>query len=162
MPTPNGSHNQPLWDLADDADFAADLSTLSNYVATVGNIKAGTTAQRNALTGLDLWNGLAFRDSSTGRTHYYTTSTNSWVLETWAAGVVNSTTSSGFYRGTHGLGKTPSGISIVDQNGGTLPGQRGFSVSELSATEYVFKMIRTDTGGLLASNAFQIYVAVFA
>lgn len=71
MPTPNGSQNQPQFDLNDDGDFAADLSTVANYAASVGNVKRGTLAQRDALTGLDLWDGLHFRDISARVTYVY-------------------------------------------------------------------------------------------
>lgn len=66
MPTPNGPHNQPRYDVNDDADFAADLTVVSDYAAKVGNIRTGTTAERNSLAGLDVWPGLLWSDSVTG------------------------------------------------------------------------------------------------
>lgn len=160
MPTDNGSHNQPQWDLADDADFAADLSTLSNYVATVGNSKVGTTTQRNSLTGKNVWNGLQFRDITVDRTFYY--KSGGWLLEQWGAPVNDSFSAASSYRGTHNLGQVPRSIQIQDQFYTGASGKRNYLVTELTASEYVIRGFDSSTGNLLGSTSFSIYVSVFA
>ncbi len=72
MPTPNGPQNQPRFDINDDPDFAADPTAVSDYAAIVGNRKKGTAAQRQALSGSDVWAGLEFYETDTGFTFLYT------------------------------------------------------------------------------------------
>lgn len=72
MPTPNGPKGQPRFDINDDPDFAADLTTVSEFAAQVGNRKAGTAAERQALSGTDSWPGMQFYETDTGVTYVYT------------------------------------------------------------------------------------------
>lgn len=66
MPVPNGPKNQPRYDLNDDSDFAADLTAVSDYAAKVGNTRTGTTTERTAASGLDVWEGLEWVDTTDG------------------------------------------------------------------------------------------------
>lgn len=58
MPTPNGTHDEPQFDLDDGADFPDDLNTVTGFAKLTGNVKTGTAAQMNALSGAKLWPGL--------------------------------------------------------------------------------------------------------
>lgn len=60
-----GSQNQPHFADGDAPDFAVDLTQASDYAALVGNRKVGTNAQRVALTGADVWDGLEFFETDT-------------------------------------------------------------------------------------------------
>lgn len=57
----------------------ADHNALADYVFDVANRKAGTAAERNALTGSDVWPGLEFYETDSGAT-YLRTATNTWKL----------------------------------------------------------------------------------
>lgn len=59
-----GAQNQPLFSETGAPAEGTDLSLVSNYCATVGNRKIGTTAQRTALTGSDRWTGMKFWDTT--------------------------------------------------------------------------------------------------
>jgi hypothetical protein len=61
-----------------------DLTAVGEYAAKVGNTRVGTTAERNAATGLDLWEGLEWRDTTNGRT--YIRRGSGWVLMASALG----------------------------------------------------------------------------
>lgn len=78
MPTPNGPKNQPRYDINDDPAFPDHLTEVSEYAASVGNVKVGTAADRNALTGADVWDGLYFRESDTKSA--YLRADGAWVL----------------------------------------------------------------------------------
>jgi hypothetical protein len=65
MPTPNGPRNQPRFDTNDDADFAADLTTVGEYAATFALRRTGTSTQRAALSGNDVYEGLYFWETDT-------------------------------------------------------------------------------------------------
>lgn len=77
MPTANGPHNQPRFDVNDDADFAADMTTVSDYAAKVGNIRVGPTTDRTSASGLDVWEGLWWSDTTDGLMYRYTGT--SWI-----------------------------------------------------------------------------------
>lgn len=66
-----GDKNQPQYSEAGAPQLATDLSQVSNYAATVGNRKIGTTAQRTALTGNDRWLGMAFWDTTLNFEFYW-------------------------------------------------------------------------------------------
>lgn len=65
MPTPNGPRNQPRFDLNDDGNFPDDLTKVSEFAATFALRRTGTAAQRGALSGLDVYEGLYFWESDT-------------------------------------------------------------------------------------------------
>lgn len=72
-----GTKNQPQYADTGGSDDAADLSEIANYAAKVGNRKADASSVRTALTGSDLWDGLEFFETDTGRTYLYW---SGWVL----------------------------------------------------------------------------------
>jgi hypothetical protein len=53
-----GTKNQPQFLETGAPDLAVDSNLISNYAAKVGNRRTGTTAQMNATTGADKWEGL--------------------------------------------------------------------------------------------------------
>lgn len=59
----NGSKNQPLYANGDAPDVAVNANEVSNYAALVGNRKVLTKAQRLALAGSDVWNGIEVWDT---------------------------------------------------------------------------------------------------
>lgn len=63
----SGSKNQPQYLGAGGLATAADQNEIANYAADVGNRKVGTAAARAALTGADVWDGLEFGETDTGR-----------------------------------------------------------------------------------------------
>lgn len=81
MPTANGPRNQPRFDVNDDADFAADLTTVSEFAALVGNRKVGSASQRNAAAGADVWTGLEWYDTTDGRVYLRVGSTWKATIE---------------------------------------------------------------------------------
>lgn len=59
-----GTKNQPTFLNTGAPDIAVDPTLVSNYAALVGNTKVLTTVQRNALAGLDVWEGLHVTDTT--------------------------------------------------------------------------------------------------
>lgn len=62
MAVENGPRNQPRFELGDDSDFAADLTAVADYAASVGTRMVGTTTERNAVPNKYL--GLEFYDTT--------------------------------------------------------------------------------------------------
>jgi len=61
-----GLKNEPQFGDLDAPDPGVNPTQAAAYAALVGNRKIGTTAQRDALTGKDVWEGLLFGDITTG------------------------------------------------------------------------------------------------
>ena len=61
-----GPKGQPQFSGLGAPDMAVDPGLVADYAALVGNRKVGTTAQRLALTGVEVWEELAFGDTSLG------------------------------------------------------------------------------------------------
>lgn len=116
MPTPNGPHNQPRWDVNDEADFAADLTEVSEFAAKVGNTRVGTTNQRNATAGADLWEGLRWYDTTTDLVYTYNGS--GWLRQDVHKGgtFFDVVAADGTTQISHGLGTTPTDVSITQQS----------------------------------------------
>jgi hypothetical protein len=68
---PRGPKNAPTFLPGGAFEDWVDMGAVAEYAAEVGNHKVGTTAQRNALTGLNLWNGLTFEDTTLNATFRY-------------------------------------------------------------------------------------------
>lgn len=62
----HGPHNEPQYSASGAPADAADLTEVAAYAAKVGNLKGGTTADMNALTGADRWEGLYFSSTTDG------------------------------------------------------------------------------------------------
>jgi hypothetical protein len=60
----SGPKNEPQYATSGVPADAADLTELGAYAATVGNRKVGTTSQRTALSGADVWEGLDYWDTT--------------------------------------------------------------------------------------------------
>lgn len=61
-----GTKNEPKFADADAPDLAVNPTQVAAYAAKVGNRRTGTTAERNAATGLDVWEGLLWGDTTDG------------------------------------------------------------------------------------------------
>jgi hypothetical protein len=83
-----GAKGQPLFN--DTPQTVADLQAAVAYAAKVGNRREGTTAERNAASGSDLWEGLEWADTTDGRT--YKLIDGGWVLLFEKQWVQNDTT----------------------------------------------------------------------
>jgi len=68
----SGPKGQPRYDALGVPADAADLTELGDYAALVGNRKALTSAQRQALSGSDRWVGLEVAETDTNLTYIYT------------------------------------------------------------------------------------------
>ncbi len=66
-----GTHNQPHYSSSGAPADAPDLTEVSDYAATVGNAKSGTTTQMNALAGADVWQGLVFSNTTDSGLYVY-------------------------------------------------------------------------------------------
>lgn len=66
-----GTKNQPQFSDNGAVDLAVDSNALADYSAKVGNRRVGTTAERNAATGKDLWEGLEWWDTTVGGVYRY-------------------------------------------------------------------------------------------
>lgn len=64
-----GPRNQPQFLAGGAPDLGADENAIADYAAKVGNRRVGTTAERLAATGLDVWEGLSWRDATDGITY---------------------------------------------------------------------------------------------
>lgn len=62
-----GSHNKPVFNNVSTTQ--ADLQAGVDYAEKVGHAKSGTTAEMNALSGSDVWDGLLFGNTSDGVTY---------------------------------------------------------------------------------------------
>ncbi|WP_152970154.1 hypothetical protein [Frigoribacterium sp. RIT-PI-h] len=76
----SGSKNQPQFLDGGAPDLATDSNLVSDYAAKVGNRRVGTTAERNAATGKDVWEGLEWHDTTTNKV--YSRIGGSWTLPT--------------------------------------------------------------------------------
>lgn len=65
----SGTKNQPQYLGTGAPATAADQNEIANYAADVGNRKVKTAAERAALSGADVWDGLEVFESDTGRTY---------------------------------------------------------------------------------------------
>lgn len=63
----SGSHNEPVYLGSGAPATAADLNEVVAFAKATGNTKSGTAADRAALTGADVWDGLLFTETDTGR-----------------------------------------------------------------------------------------------
>ncbi|TAJ46367.1 MAG: hypothetical protein EPO52_17695 [Herbiconiux sp.] len=96
----SGSKNEPTYTGSGAPADAADLTEIAAYAAKVGNRKAGTAADRAALSGADRWVGLEFEESDTGAVYLYTS--GGWTLKSVRAACVlvkssaQSTSSTGY------------------------------------------------------------------
>jgi hypothetical protein len=61
-----GTKNQPQFADGDAPDVALNPSQVADYAAKVGNRRVGTTAERVAATGKDVWEGLVWGDTTLG------------------------------------------------------------------------------------------------
>ena len=116
MPTPNGPKNQPRYDINDDPDFAADLTTVSEYAALYANLRTGTSSQRNALSGDDVREGLQWWDTGTKLMYFF--AGGNWVRQEVHRGgtYFDVVASDGSTTISHGLGVTPTDVSITQQS----------------------------------------------
>lgn len=78
----SGSHNEPTFLGTGGMATAADFNDIVAWAKTLANGRVGTAAARAALTGSDLWDGLAFFETDTSRLYYRVSS--AWVL--WMSG----------------------------------------------------------------------------
>jgi len=67
----SGAKNQPQYANTGTPADAADLSEIANFAAAVGNRKVGTSGERTALGGADVWAGLVFSETDTGIDYRY-------------------------------------------------------------------------------------------
>lgn len=65
------THNEPQFLGSGAPATAADLNLIAAYAGKVGNRKVHTTAERTALTGKDIWEGLEVFDSTLDRVFTY-------------------------------------------------------------------------------------------
>jgi hypothetical protein len=65
----SGTKNQPQYLGTGAPATAADQNEIANYAADVGNRKVKTAAERAALSGADVWDGLEVFESDTGRAY---------------------------------------------------------------------------------------------
>lgn len=105
-----GAKNQPQFLGTGAPATAADLNTLADHAASVGNLKVLTTAQRTALSGSDRWTGLLVADTDLSSVFIYL---GGWV-RLWASGATpyavaqgtvtcpNTITGDGGVTGSHG------------------------------------------------------------
>ena len=66
-----GPRNAPQFADGDAPDVAVNPTQVAAYAAKVGNRRVGTTAERTAATGLDVWEGLEWEDTTDGCTYKY-------------------------------------------------------------------------------------------
>ncbi len=67
-----GPKGEPQFKDVDAPDVAVNPTQVAAYAALVGNRKAGTSADRKALTGVAVWPGLEYFETDTGSTFVYT------------------------------------------------------------------------------------------
>lgn len=104
-----GSKNQPLFDGTKAGNTAADENAISNYAALVGNRKVGTGAQRRALTGGDVWDGLEFYETDSGDSFIYDSGNGGW-----GAAFTVGPTGGGYFTPSSGWGMSFSGNTGVE------------------------------------------------
>jgi hypothetical protein len=73
-----GAKNQPYFSATGAPEIDVDPGVVSDYAAKVGNRRVGTTAERNAATGKDVWPGLEWYDT-TEDAAYVRTSSSTWA-----------------------------------------------------------------------------------
>jgi hypothetical protein len=146
-----GSKNQPRFLATGAPETAVDLNTIGDYAAKVGNRKVGTTAERNAATGKDVWEGLLWGDTSEGRE--YRRTGGSWVRfshRTTGGSVSEPTNGIGTVTVNHSLGATPAWVSHIDTLGGSAPYTRKVMISAKNATQIQF--VVGNNGAPMANN----------
>lgn len=95
-----GTKNNPQFLDGGAPDLATDANLISAYAAKVGNRRTGTTAERNAATGKDVWEGLEWFDTTLRRIFLYLN--GSWVATVGFTNAPNSASG----------GLTPGGVTV--------------------------------------------------
>ena len=93
-----GDRGQPQFSAQGGMDAGADETTLADYSSVVGTRRVGTTAQRLALAGAALFDGLLWGDTTNGNEYRYTSAgwvviyeNGTWVAVTLGSGWSNET-----------------------------------------------------------------------
>jgi hypothetical protein len=73
----SGTHNEPQYSASGAPADAADLSEVATYAVLVGNRKVGTATARGLASGIDVWEGLMWGDTTDGLEYRYTS--GAWV-----------------------------------------------------------------------------------
>lgn len=129
--TSTGAKNQPQYaSSGNPPTFAADLTAAADYAALVGNRKVLTTAQRTALTGKDLWEGLEVYDIDLDIPYTYK---SGWVrnIDLADGGWVTPTLGSGWTAFASVRYKVKNGFCYITG---------GFAKSTYSAAETLFTL----------------------
>jgi len=105
-----GPKNEPEFADGDAPDVALNPKQAAAYAGKVGNRRVGTTAERNAAAGKDLWVGLLWGDTTDGNDYKYTSGgwittyeNGAWVTPTLAAGWDNEGSNPIQYKRRNGL-----------------------------------------------------------
>ena len=123
-----GPKGQPRFPANEAPDLGVDEELLADYSALVGNRKVGTTAQRLAATGVDVWDGLLWGDTTDRADYKYTS--GGWKV----------------------AGGIPGGVPFAMAAGTTQP--RAASPGSSSITDITFPTGRFSTAPLVvATNA---------
>ena len=75
----SGPKNQPYFAANGAPEIDVDPGLVADYAAKVGNRRVGTTAERNAAAGKDLWESLIWGDTSDGNEYKRTGS--AWIRQ---------------------------------------------------------------------------------
>lgn len=147
-----GAKNEPQFSDSGAPDIGVDPSAVAEYAAKVGNRRVGSTAERLAATGADLWQGLEWYDTTENRIYEYN---SGWVrLLRFNFGYFSgSSNGSGLITVSHGLPSTPV-VAFADDDYSTtdptFPLRKVKRVTS-SSTQIQFVLIGS-TGSPLASN----------
>src|SRR5680860_1147468 len=102
-----GPKNEPEFADGDAPDVALNPKQAAAYAGKVGNRRVGTTAERNAAAGNDLWVGLLWGDTTIDAEYKYTDT--GWKrISSRTIAFAASTNVNGIIYLTHGFGSVPA------------------------------------------------------
>ena len=140
-----GAKGQPYFAASGAPQIDVDPGIVADYAALVGNRKIGTTAQRLALTGVEVWPDLHFGDTTNGN-EYRRTSTGSWEA---IKGIYRATGSTG------SLGTTMSVVAAVTLPAGTwqITAHGSFEWSTAAPQKYTLQLWNSTAGAEIDTMA---------
>ena len=150
-----GTKNQPQFLDGGAPDLANDNNILANYTAKVGNRRVGTTAERNAAAGKDVWEGLEWFDSTLDRA--YTYRSGSWRMQADYGYREASTAANGVIGVSHQLGVVPGSVQITGGGVGPIPGRLTFVIGSRTTSGFDVVVYRQYTGDRYAQNPVGLF-----
>lgn len=131
-----GAKNQPYFLATGAPAIDVDPGLVSDYAAKVGNHKVGLATDRAALTGKDVWDGLSFTETDTGKTYQYLASWSGWNLIGTRSGSVTITLATGWAAPSINSFTVQAGWATWSFNGACTSAKAAFAAIATIPSQY--------------------------